>query len=196
MGVMPEGAAPLPPWPVHAPSAGSVLLRPVSVKDAGMAMALATDPYVCAAGTLPLNAGEQEALAWVGRQQRRHGEGRGFSFTVEERESGLPVGHCGLWLQHLADGFASAGYAVAPEFRGRGFAADALAALTSFAWSLPGLDRIQLFIEPWNAASIRTAGRAGYVPAGMRRDYPLADGERRDVQVYASLRPDGHTADF
>jgi len=154
-----------------------------------MAMALATDPYVCATGTLPLNADAEEALAWVRRQQGRHREGGGFSFTIEERGSGLPVGHCGLWLQHLADGHASAGYAVVPQFRGKGFAADALAALTSFAWTLPGLQRIDLFIEPWNAASIRTAERAGYAPAGMRRDYPLAGGERRDMRVYAALRP-------
>ncbi len=189
MGAMPKDAVPLPPWPARLPSFGRVLLRPVNSSDAGMAMALATDPYVCTTGTLPLNAGEQEALAWVERQQGRHSEGRGFSFTIEEQLSGLAVGHCGLWLQHPAEGHASAGYAVVPEFRGRGFAADALAALTSFGWTLPGLDRIELFIEPWNAASIRTAGRAGYAAAGIRRAYPLAAGERRDVQVYAARRP-------
>ena len=189
MGAMPEDALPLPPWPVDAPSFGRVLLRPVNSSDAGMAMALARDPYVCAAGTLPPNAGEQEALAWVKRQLGRHSEGKGFSFTIEERQSGLAVGHCGLWLQHLAQGYASAGYAVVPELRGRGFAADALAALTSFGWTVPGLKRIELFIEPWNAASLRTAEHAGYAAAGIRRDYPLAAGERRDVRVYASRRP-------
>jgi len=182
---MPE---PLPPWPSTAPTYGDVLLRPVRSGDAGLAIALAADPYVCATGTLPLNAGAQEALAWVRRQQRRHSEGTGFSFTVEERASGLPVGHCGLWLRHLAEGHASAGYAVAPQHRSRGMAADALAALTSFGWTLPGLERIELFIEPWNAASIRTAVHAGYVPEGMRRDYPLAGGDRREMRVYVALR--------
>lgn len=193
MGAMPEAALPrpLPPWPDHTPSAGSVLLRPVSVSDTGMAMALATDPYVCATGTLPLNAGEQEALAWVRRQQRRHGEGRGFSFTIEERGSGLAVGHCGLWLQHLAEGFASAGYAVARDFRGRGFAADALSALTSFAWTLPGLDRIDLFIEPWNAGSIRTAERSGYTRQGFRSGYQLAGGGQRDMLVFSATLSGG-----
>ncbi|MBF4994506.1 GNAT family N-acetyltransferase [Arthrobacter gandavensis] len=186
---------PLPPWPAGAPGFGRVLLRPVNSSDAGMAMALATDPYVCATGTLPLNAGEQEALAWVRRQQGRHREGRGFSFTIEERASSLPVGHCGLWVQHLAHGHASAGYAIAPGFRGRGLAADALAALTAFGWSLPGLRRIELFIEPWNAASVRTAECAGYAPEGLRRDYPLAGGERRDMRVFAVLRPDKVAAD-
>ena len=156
-----------------------------------MAISLSTDPYVSATGTLPVAAGEEEALAWVERQQGRHREGKGFSFTIEEQASGLAVGHCGLWLQHLSDGYASAGYAVAPECRGRGFAADALAALTAFGWSLPGLERIELFIEPWNTASIRTAVRAGYAPAGARRNYPLAGGERRDMRVYAALRPAG-----
>lgn len=186
---------PLPPWPPTAPAFGRVLLRQVTGADAGMARALAADPYVAATGTLPLHASEQEALAWVKRQRGRHREGRGFSFTIEEQASGLPVGHCGLWLQHLTDGYASAGYAVAPEFRGRGFAAEALAALTAFGWSLAGLERIELFIEPWNTASVRTAERAGYAPAGVRRNYPLTGGERRDMRVYAALRPVGSPAD-
>lgn len=114
---MPKDAISLPPLPAVAPSWGCVLLRPVSSRDAGMAMALATDPYVCATGTLPLNAGEQEALAF------------------------------------------------------------------------------ELFIEPWNSASIRTAERAGYAPSGTRPDYPLAGGERRDMRVYAALRPGEFAAD-
>lgn len=186
---------PLPPWPVTAPACGRITLRPVTGADAGMARALAADPYVAATGTLPLHASEQEALAWIERQQGRHSEGRGFSFTIEEQASRLPVGHCGLWLLHLAEGYASAGYAVTPAYRGSGFAAEALAALTAFGWSLTGLERIELFIEPWNAASIRTAQRAGYAPAGVRRNYPLAGGGLRDMHVYAILRPAGSPAD-
>lgn len=187
-GSMPE---PLPPWPSPEPSHGRVRLRPVCESDAGMAMALAEDPYVSATGTLPHRADRDEARAWVKRQQHRHSEGRGFSFTIEDVGARVPVGHCGLWLSHLADGYASAGYAIAPAFRRNGFAAEALTALTGFAWSLAGLNRIDLFIEPWNAGSIRTAERSGYIRSGFRSGYQLAGGGQRDMLVFSAARSGG-----
>ena len=81
----------------------------------------------------------QEALAWVGRQQKRHAEGAGFSFTIARRTEEFAIGHCGLWLKDLDEEQASAGYAVAPSERGRGYAAEALAALTEFGWTVPGV---------------------------------------------------------
>lgn len=75
-------AARLPPWPPTPPAHGGVLLRAVQASDAAMAQ-LSTNPYVPTIGTLPPDAGEREALTWVRRQQGRHSEGAGFSFTPD-----------------------------------------------------------------------------------------------------------------
>lgn len=164
-----------------------VVLRDVRECDVAMARELSTDPYVPTTGTLPLNAGHAEALAWVHRQQGRHREGAGYSFTISEAHSGAPVGHCGLWLHELAEGQGSVGYSIVPSARGRGLASDALRALTDFGWRIPGLDRIVLYVEPWNVASIRTAERAGYVREILLRDHEIA-GARRDVLRFAAVR--------
>ena len=84
----------------------------------------------------------------MARQQGRLAEGAGHSFAVVDTSTGRSVGHRGLWLKELEEGRATAGYAVAPSARGRGFASDALIALTEFGWSVPGLFRIALHIEP------------------------------------------------
>jgi len=55
-----------------------------------------------------------------------------------------------------------AGYSVTPGERGRGLASAALTALACFAWTIPELHRIELYIEPWNTGSVRTAERAGF----------------------------------
>ena len=70
-------------------------------------------------------------------------------------------------LAHLPEGRAEAGYAVAPSARGRGIAASALQALTAFAWTIPELHRIELYIEPVNSASLRTAAGASYNEEGL-----------------------------
>ena len=108
---------------------------------------------------------------------------------MAEAATGSAVGGCGLWLRELAAGRASAGYSIAPSARGHGFAADALRAVTAFGWSLPGLHRIELLIEPWNTASVRTAERSGYEREGLLRSYLEIGGRRRDMLVYASIRP-------
>lgn len=177
----------LPPWPSTPPTHGAVALREVRPNDVAMARELSTDPYVPRTGTLPPEATEDEALAWVQRQQGRHAEGAGFSFTITRLPDGRAVGHCGLWLRELGAGIGSIGYSIVPSARGRGVATDALRALTTFAWTLPGLQRVVLYIEPWNVASVRTAERAGYLRERLLRDHEVA-GVRRDVLCFAVAR--------
>lgn len=156
-----------------------------------MARELSTDPYVPLTGSLPSRATQQQAKAWVDRQQMRHREGTGFSFAIARRTDDEAIGHCGLWLKELGEGRATAGYAIVPSQRNQGFASEALAALTEFAWTIPGLHRVALFIEPWNVDSLRTAVRAGYLREGVLASHQMIDGERRDMALYAAIRQTG-----
>lgn len=152
-----------------------------------MALDLSTDPYVPSIGSLPANATEDQAREWLERQRTSVKRGAGFSFTIVDTESATPVGNCGVWLRELPDGRATAGYAIAPSYRGRGLATDALEVLTGFAAGLPGLHRIELCIEPWNIASLRTAEAVGYSREGLMRSHQWISGERRDMLLYARI---------
>src|SRR4051812_37879117 len=82
---------------------------------------------------------------------------RGFSFAIADVGSDNAVGAIGLWLQNLSTGQATAGYSVARAHRGRGIATSAMKALLAFAWTVPTLHRVELYIEPWNTSSIHVA---------------------------------------
>ncbi|OIH93928.1 GNAT family N-acetyltransferase [Curtobacterium sp. MCBA15_001] len=168
----------------------TVVLRPFRDDDAGMAQRLARDPYVPLTGTLPAGATEDEALRWIERQHGRLGEGVGWSFAIADAVDGRALGQIGLWARSLRDGRLTAGYAVDPSARGSGAASVALRLVSDFAWTLPGAHRIELFIEPWNTASIRTAEHAGFHREGLLRSHQVIGGERRDMLLYALLRPD------
>ena len=178
----------LPLWPEPAPAHGDVVLRAFTDGDVDVVRELSTDPYVPLVTSLPATATEAQALTWIERNRGRRDEGSGFSFAIAEAATGRAVGQVGLWLGELPSGRASAGYLVAPGARGRGFARSALAAVTAFAWSLPGLYRVQLFIEPSNEASVRTARGAGYEPEGLLRSYQEIGGRRRDMLVFGAVR--------
>ncbi|WP_138758945.1 GNAT family N-acetyltransferase [Modestobacter altitudinis] len=181
-------APPLPPWPTVPPASGPVLLRAFEAADLPMALDLSTDPYAPLIGTMPAHATVDDAAEWIVRQQRRWAEGAGFSFAVAEAATGRAVGTVGLWLRQLPEGRATAGYFVAPGDRGRGLAAAALTAVTTFGWTIPALHRIELLIEPWNTASVRTARNAGYVREGLLRSHTEIGGRRRDMVLFASIR--------
>jgi [ribosomal protein S5]-alanine N-acetyltransferase len=185
-------ATELPPWPTWPVTYGPVSLREFSGLDVAMIMEMSTDPYVPLIGSLPANASQQEAHDYIDRQRGRLTEGTGFSFAIAEVGTDRAVGTIGLWLRQLAQGRATAGYTVAPSARGRGIAGAALTALTSFAWTVPGLHRVELHIEPWNTGSIKAAERAGYQREGLMRGHQEIGGQRRDMLLYATLRKDSH----
>ena len=185
----PSTSEPLLPWPATPPAYGTAVLREFVDADLAVGLDLSTDPYVPLVSTLPPHATEDQARDWVERNRARWATGKGFSFAIADAGSGRGVGQIGLWLDELHHGRASAGYVIAPGARGLGRAAEALTALTGFAWTIPGLHRMQLFIEPWNTASLRTAERAGYEQEGLLRNYMEIGGRRRDMLVHAALRP-------
>ena len=152
-----------------------------------MVRELATDPYLPLIGSLPPHADTAGALAWIDRQRGRLAEGAGFSFCIAD-EHDAAIGSAGLWTRGLLDGRATVGYALCPSARGLGLAVDALEALTAFGWTLPDLHRVELYVEPENVASRRTAERAGYLYEGVLRQHQEIGGRLRDMCRYAALR--------
>ena len=176
-------------WPEVTPARGSVVLRQFRSEDAHLALELAQDPYIPLISSIPSPCREDDAVEWILRQNGRFTSGAGYSFAVADSESDRAVGQIGLWLTYLPEGRATAGYLMAPAHRGQGRAADALAALAAFAWTIPELHRLELYIEPWNNASIRTAESAGFGREGLLRSYQTIGGVRRDMLLYAAIRP-------
>ncbi|GLY44325.1 N-acetyltransferase [Amycolatopsis sp. NBRC 101858] len=178
----------LPPWPASPPACDGIFLRPFTDADAHLGLELGEDPYVPLIGSLAADPTPAQALEWVRRQPTRYTDGTGFSFAVADAGSGRAVGSAGLWLQALAHGRASAGYSVSPAHRGRGVATSAIKAVTAFAWTIPALHRIELYIEPWNTGSSRAAHAAGYAREGVLRSHQEIGGTRRDMALYAAIR--------
>lgn len=175
--------------PDPGPVSGEVRLRGFRATDVAMVRDLSTDPYVPLIGSLPGEADETAALGWIVRQHDRLITGAGYSFCAALRATDEAVGAAGLWLGSREHGRASAGYSVAPRARGRGLAVDALSALTQFAWTVPEVHRVELYVEPWNEASRRTALAAGYAREGLLLSHQVIGERRVDMELFAALRP-------
>ena len=178
----------IPPWPATDPRHGNVRLRAFRDDDAGMAMELAKDEYVPTVGSLPAHATEEQALVWLDRQRYLHVRGSGYSFAIADAGTDQAVGQIGLWGWELEQGRTQAGYGVMPGARGHRHASEALRALLEFTWTIPEVHRVELYIEPWNTASIRTAEYARFMQEGLLRSYMEISGQRRDMLILSPLR--------
>ena len=178
----------IPPWPSASPTHGGVRLRIFRDEDAAMVMEMAQDAYIPTVGSLPARANYEQALEWLERQRSMHMRGSGFSFAIADAATDQAVGQIGLWGWELVHDRTEAGYSITPGARGSGFAGSALRALADFAWTVPEVHRVELHIEPWNTASIRTAERAGFEREGLMRSYMEISGQRRDLLLYAAVR--------
>ncbi|KAA9162859.1 GNAT family N-acetyltransferase [Amycolatopsis acidicola] len=181
--------------PRVAPAYGGVLLRAFEERDAGMVMDLATDRYVPDIGTLPAQADRAQALAWIARQHERLATGAGYGFCIADADTDEALGTVGLNVGSMIMGRISAGYSIAPRSRGRHGAGEALIAVTGFAWTLPDVHRIELYIEPWNTGSVRTAEFAGYEREGLMRSHHEIAGRRVDMLLYARTRSQAECSD-
>jgi ribosomal-protein-alanine N-acetyltransferase len=97
------------------------------------------------------------------------------------------VGQVGLWLKNVGEGRASVGYWVAGSARGRRAAAFAVASVVQWAHQDLQIPRLELYVEPWTLASIRTAETVGFRLEGLLRGWQEVGGERKDMFLYARL---------
>ncbi len=113
------------------------------------------------------------------------------AFTDDDVPLAVELGddpYVGLGLRELSEGRATAGFSVAPRHRGRGVASSATTALLSFAWTIPALHRVELYIEPWNTSSLRVADASGFQREGLLRSHQETGGRRRDMLLFAATR--------
>jgi len=170
---------------------GPILLRGFGLSDLPLIRQATEDPYIPSITSLPASYSDDTGRAFIERQHRLASDGHGYPFVICEAENPhRGLGALGLWLREIENGRASIGYWVIPSARGRHVAGVALRAAVSYAFEVLAIPRLQLFIEPWNAASRRTAEYGGFTQEALLRGWERIDGTQHDVYCYALLHQD------
>jgi [ribosomal protein S5]-alanine N-acetyltransferase len=174
---------------------GPILLRRFALSDLPLLREAAEDPYIPSITSVPPVYSDDSGRAFIERQQRLASDGHGYPFVIADAaDPHRGLGALGLWLREIENGRASIGYWVGPSARGRHSAGLALRATVAYAFEALGIPRLQLFIEPWNAASQRTAEYAGFTQEALLRGWERIGGTQHDAYCYALLQQDwnGH----
>lgn len=164
-----------------------MVLRDFTFADLALIQDASTDALIPLITSVPTTPDAEAALAFVERQHARVRDGQGYSFAIADSITDDAVGQIGLWLSEIANGRVSIGYWLAARHRGRGVARHALQMISTWGSTLPGVHRLELYVEPWNEASWRTAESVGYQREGLLHDWQAVGEERRDMYMYALL---------
>ena len=101
-------------------------------------------------------------------------QGKAYSFTIEEKESGFFVGRIDVRSEEKKNVW-SVGFWTHPEKQGRGFASEALRPIIDLAFSLLGATRVEACYAVWNIASKRVLEKVGmsfvkHIPEGFMKN--------------------------
>lgn len=141
--------------------------------------------------TVPKSGSPKDVAAYIERQHRRRTELVGYSFAIADADTDEPVGQIGLWIRQIETRRASTGFWIAPAYRRRGYVRAALGTLTEWAHGLDEVERLELFVEPWNEGSWRAAEACGFQREGLLRSWEQVGDERKDMYAYSRIPEPG-----
>ncbi len=170
---------------------GRLVLRPFGPADADRIKAIVRSKVRFLPPGAPGHvSGVKQWLAHGVHDLRRSGQGVHLAMTDENDHI---VGAISLFKTSWGTGTTEVGYGVHPLYRRRGFATEAVRALTDWVFATTGLRRIDLTANLDNLASIRVAHRAGFTWEGVLRSAVLDDDGPHDLVVFGLLRDDDRT---
>lgn len=167
-------------------------LRPLGVEDIEDLLAYRGRADVCR--YLPFEPMDEPGLtARLGGDLGRReitAEGQGLTLGVELAGSGRLVGDVVLFFRSAEHAAGEIGYVFHPDVAGRGYAAEACAAVLKLAFDRCdglGLHRLVARMDARNTSSARLASRLGMRREAHHRSAEMFKGAWADLVVYALL---------
>jgi len=139
---------------------------------------------------IPADYGEEDGRAFIDGAPGRRARGESLELAVAGAGGGRLLGAIGLVIDRHDGARAEVGYWVAPWARGKGVSARALTLLSGWALGPLGLARLDLYASVSNVASLRVAGRCGFVREGTLRKAWFRGPAREDLAVFSLLPED------
>jgi RimJ/RimL family protein N-acetyltransferase len=138
-----------------------LLLRELSEADAAFMLELLNEePFLLHVGDREVRT-LADAAAYILNGPVASYEKFGFGlYAVELKESGVPIGICGLLKRDSLDD-VDIGFALLQKFWGRGYAYESAAAMMDYGWNKVGLNRIVAITTPENLASAKLLEKIG-----------------------------------
>ena len=167
-----------------------LLLRRIRQKDAADIYRYASDAEVARFVLWDPHRSPAETRSIVRDLRRRCRLGYPSSWAVTLRDTGRVIGTIGFVWYSAENASAELGYSFARDCWNRGYATQALKAVTRAAFRYLPVNRLEAQHDVRNPASGRVMQKCGFRREGILRNRIRNKGEYIDVALYALLRQD------
>jgi ribosomal-protein-alanine N-acetyltransferase len=117
-------------------------------------------------------------------------EKTGCWWKIVSRESGKPVGACGMNFYQPVHEKAEIGYWLLPKYWKKGIMPEVLPVMLKHLFETWKLYRIEAVIEQGNTASCKLSEKLGFTLEGKLRDAEIKNGKRVNLLLYSLLKTD------
>lgn len=156
-------------------------LRWLSVDDAGLLLSIWNDPaFVRHVGDRGIRTRDEAVQAFSDGPLKLYSEYGYGPYRVSLRENDESIGICGLFRRDNLDD-PDVGFALLPQYCGKGYAGEAAMAVVEHAQYGLGLPRLTAIVSPGNAVSIGLIEKLGLRFERMIR----MQGDSDDISLYS-----------
>lgn len=117
-------------------------------------------------------------------------ERTGCWWKIVDRQTGLPVGACGMNAYQPKHEKAEIGYWLLPAYWKKGIMPEVIPVMIRHLFDNWKLHRLEAVIESGNEASCRLSEKLGFRFEGTLREAEIKNGKRISLLIYSLLRTD------
>ncbi len=163
-------------------------LRWLTLDDAEAQFALFSDPEVMRYWSSAPWTDIAQAKAAIAQVLAEYRDNTSLRFAITLRSTGDMIGNIRLYDFVDQNRRCDIGYALTQPHWGKGYLAEAMAAVLDYAFAELDLIRIEADIDPRNDASARLLERMAFQREGMMRERWIVNGEICDTAFYGLLK--------
>ncbi|MBK7105513.1 MAG: GNAT family N-acetyltransferase [Ignavibacteriae bacterium] len=114
----------------------------------------------------------------------------GINWIIREKLSSEVVGYIGYWTLIRESARAEIGYALKPEYWGKGYMSEVFQKIIKFGFNEFGLHSIMGNVNPLNIKSIKVLEKFGFKKEAYFREDYLYNGKYLDSAIYCLIETD------
>ena len=115
---------------------------------------------------------------------------KGVSWAIIEKNLKSFIGYAGFWRMQPQHCRGEIGYALKPEYWGKGFMTETLKTIIDFGFHKMNLHSIEANVNPKNQKSKKLLKRLGFRKEAYFRENYLFEGKFLDSEIYSLLKKD------
>nr|WP_294875647.1 GNAT family N-acetyltransferase [uncultured Pedobacter sp.] len=162
-----------------------LVLRELSAQDALQIHALRSDPKIAAMTGRTPSTGIEDAMAHIYKIGKLIENNASIYWAISLLDSPSLIGTICLWNFDTENAIAEIGYELLPDFQGKGFMREAIAAVIKYGFEELKIKTITAFPSANNISSVKVLKMAGFKRDG--KTYPNSHDDSVDNMATFSL---------